>query len=37
MNKNNKDNINKNKHVKNINYLIILIFNYIRFFIPYKI
>ena len=33
MNKNNKDNINKNKHVKNINYLIILIFNYIRFFI----
>lgn len=37
MNKNNKDNINKNKHVKNINYLIILIFNYIRFFISYKI
>ena len=33
MNKNNKDNINKNKYVKNINYLIILIFNYIRFFI----
>ena len=33
MNKNNKDNINKNKHVKNINYLIILNFNYIRFFI----
>ena len=37
MNKNNKDNINKNKHAKNINYLIILIFNYIRFFISYKI
>ena len=37
MNKNNKDNINKNKQVKNINYLIILIFNYIRFFISYKI
>ena len=37
MNKNNKDNINKNKYVKNINYLIILIFNYIRFFISYKI
>ena len=37
MNKNNKDNINKNKYVKNINYLIILIFNYIRFFISYQI
>ena len=37
MNKNNKDNINKNKQVKNINYLIILNFNYIRFFISYKI